>query len=416
MNTIKSNAFSETPLTSITVSQDNKWYDSRNNCNAIIETTSNKLIKGCENTVIPDEILEIGYNAFKGCSKLTSITLPEGLTRIGSSAFESTGLISITIPESVTEIGSYTFSATELSSIRIPKNVKYIGSGAFSYTSLWEIEVDSDNQWYDSRYDCNAIIKTSNNELIVGGRNTIIPDDVTSIGDDAFKGAKGIESIEIPINVTSIDSYTFSNSSLKSIKIWNVDDWFYGQGAFYGCDELTSIQIYMAKPPTNIFEDRSPFSDDIYNNATLYVVAGAKAAYEKAKVWRKFSNIVEKEDIVEFESEEIKQICVDNWDISGDGEVSEYELSLVKDLNGVFNGYNHNYVSSGGGYENTFHELRNFTGLTSIGDYEFVDSPIWSVVIPKNVTSIGYHAFQSLYDIYIYRKKSNILIIMLLVD
>ena len=57
-------AFSDTPLSSIMVSQDNKWYDSRNNCNAIIETSSNTLIAGCQNTVIPEEILAIKDNAF----------------------------------------------------------------------------------------------------------------------------------------------------------------------------------------------------------------------------------------------------------------------------------------------------------------------------------------------------------------
>lgn len=397
---IYSGAFSETPITSITVSKDNKWYDSRNNCNAIIVTLSNKLIVGCQNTVIPGDILVIGDKAFLGCSKLTSITLPEGLTKIGDQAFKSTGLYNISIP----------------------KNVKSIGTEAFSYTSLNSMEVDPNNQCYDSRYECNAIIYTSSNQLIAGCSNTTIPDDVTTIGSSAFEGIKGLEFIEIPKNVKGIRSNAFKESGLKSIKIWNVQIWYYSDRAFYGCNELTSIQIYMPEPPYNIFDDYSPFSDKIYKNVTLYVPFGAKVAYENARVWRNFSNIVEKEDIVKFNDEKIKQICVDNWDISGDGEVSEYELGLVEDLNGVFAYFNHDdeilsheedsyrqiKKKESGLVDNTFYELSYFTGLTSIDDFEFNGAEIWNVTIPKNVTRIGEYAFQYLSDIYIPQKVNSI--------
>lgn len=377
-------AFSETPITSITVSKDNKWYDSRNNCNAIIETSSNTLIAGCKNTVIPEEILVIEDNAFSGCSKLTSINLPEGLTKIGYQAFKSAGLYNISIP----------------------KNVKSIGTGAFSYTSLNSMEVDPNNQWYDSRYECNAIIETATNTLIAGCNYVRIPDDVTTIGSSAFEGVKGLKFIEIPKNVTTIRNNAFKESGLESIKIWNVNDWYYSDWAFYGCNELTSIQINMPKPSYNIFDDDSPFSDEIYNNATLYVPFGAKVAYENARVWRNFSNIVEKEDTVYFEDKKIKQICVDNWDISGDGEVSEYELSLVKDLNGVFTNFEH--YDGNGYYDNTFCELRHFTGLTSINDYEFAGSSIWEVDIPENVTRIGDYAFQHLQSVYLPKNVNSI--------
>ena len=396
---IYAGAFSETPITSITVSKDNKWYDSRNNCNAIIETSSNKLVAGCQNTVIPDDILVIGYKAFSGCSKLKSITLPEGLTEIGYEAFKSTGL----------------------HEILIPKNVESIGTGAFSYTSLDDMEVDPNNQWYDSRYECNAIINTSYNQLIAGCSNTTIPDDVTTIDFSAFEGVKELKFIEIPKNVTAIRGNAFRESGLKSIKIWNVNDWFYGYWAFYGCNNLTSIQINMPKPSYNISESHSPFSDEVLKNATLYVPFGAKAAYEKASVWKNFSNIVEKEDTVSFGDYLIKQICVDNWDISGDREVSEYELSLVEDLNGVFAYFNHDDEIAPPDEDsyrqirkkemdpcNTFWELSYFTGLTSIDDYEFACSSIWAVSIPESVTRIGDHAFQCLYSIHIPKNVNSI--------
>ena len=396
---IYSGAFSDTPLSSIMVSQDNKWYDSRNNCNAIIETSSNKLVAGCQNTVIPDDILVIGNKAFSGCSKLKSITLPEGLTEIGYDAFKATGLYSISIP----------------------KNVKSIGTGAFSYTSLNSMEVDPNNQWFDSRYECNAIIYKSSNLLIAGCGKTTIPDDVTTIGSYAFAGVKELKFIEIPRNVTAIRNDAFRESGLESIKIWNVNDWYYGDWAFYGCNNLTSIQINISEPSYNISEKYSPFTDKVFKNATLYVPYGAKTAYEEARVWRYFSNIVEKEDIVKFYDEKIKQICVDNWDISGDGEVSEYELSLVEDLNGVFAYFNHDdeiappdensyrqIRKKESDVSNTFYELSYFTGLTSIDDYEFVGADIEYVTIPKYVTRIGDHAFDHLYIIDIPKNVNSI--------
>ena len=106
--------------TSITVDKGNKYFDSRNNCNAIIETKSNTLISGCKNTIIPNSVTSIGGGAFYGCSGLTSITIPNSVTSIGNSAFYfCSGLTSITIPESVTSIGGSAFDGAKLRSIVI---------------------------------------------------------------------------------------------------------------------------------------------------------------------------------------------------------------------------------------------------------------------------------------------------------
>ena len=87
-----------TGLTSIVVSGGNKVYDSRNGCNAIVETKTNTLVTGCKNTVIPDSVTEIGYDAFSGCTGLTSIVIPTSVTKIGREAFSGcTGLTSIVI-------------------------------------------------------------------------------------------------------------------------------------------------------------------------------------------------------------------------------------------------------------------------------------------------------------------------------
>ena len=97
-------------LTSIVVDKNNGVYDSRNNSNAIIETSTNTLIAGCKNTVIPSSVTSIGFDAFYNCDSLTTITIPEGVTSIGYNAFENcSGLTSITISSSVTSIGNSAF-------------------------------------------------------------------------------------------------------------------------------------------------------------------------------------------------------------------------------------------------------------------------------------------------------------------
>ena len=105
-------AFTEcSNLESIKVNENNKVYDSRENCNAIIEKSSNTLIVGCKNTKVPSGVTKIGRDAFFSCSGLTSITIPEGVTEIGDSAFSyCSALTSITIPESVKEIDYLAFS------------------------------------------------------------------------------------------------------------------------------------------------------------------------------------------------------------------------------------------------------------------------------------------------------------------
>ncbi len=120
-------------LTSIIVEKGNKTYDSRENCNAIIETASNALIHGCKNTVIPNSVTSIGKRAFSACYGLKSITIPNSVTSIGESAFDSCCyLTSVTIPNSVTRIGKGAFLGCDsLKSIRLPRSVTDIGENAF---------------------------------------------------------------------------------------------------------------------------------------------------------------------------------------------------------------------------------------------------------------------------------------------
>ncbi|MGM9803270.1 MAG: leucine-rich repeat domain-containing protein [Muribaculaceae bacterium] len=120
-------------LAQIIVDSENTVYDSRNECNAIIETASNALISGCKNTEIPSDVTEICENAFIGCTDLTSIDIPNSVTKIDKFAFSFCyGLSSIVIPNSVTEIAMSTFWKCEnLSTVAIPNSVTSIGEYAF---------------------------------------------------------------------------------------------------------------------------------------------------------------------------------------------------------------------------------------------------------------------------------------------
>lgn len=119
-------------LTGITVNGANTVYDSRNGCNAIIETSTNKLVVACNGTVIPNSVTSIGDGAFSRTS-FTSITIPNSVTSIGDGAFSNcTSLQSINIPNSVTSIGVSAFQyCTGLTSVTIPDSVTLIDMSAF---------------------------------------------------------------------------------------------------------------------------------------------------------------------------------------------------------------------------------------------------------------------------------------------
>ena len=140
VTSIGGSAFYQTPesLTSIVVESGNTNYDSRGNCNAIIETSTNKLIAGCKNTIIPNSVTSIGDYAFFGCTGLTSVTIPNGVTSIGEWAFcWCWSLPSITFPSSVTSIGGTAFQGCyALTSLTCGATTPpTLGSGVFAAIS-----------------------------------------------------------------------------------------------------------------------------------------------------------------------------------------------------------------------------------------------------------------------------------------
>ena len=192
-------------------------------------------------------VTSIGHHAFayNYCfSSITSIFIPNTITDIGEEAFGGQlSLRSIIIPNSVTNIGKLAFcGCSSIISIRIPSSVENIGEQAFSYcNSLSSIVVDAQNQRYDSRDECNAIIETKTNILIAGCYNAIIPNNVIGIGNYAFSGCDSLTSITIPNSVTSIGHHTFSScEKITDLKLPN-SIISIGHAAFVACYSLTDI-------------------------------------------------------------------------------------------------------------------------------------------------------------------------------
>ncbi len=232
-------------LESLKVLEGNAKYDSRENCNGIIETASNTLVAGCKNTKIPSSVTSIGDSAFSGCIGLTSMEIPSSVTGIGNYAFSGcSSLTNVEIPGSMARIGVSAFNGSNLTSVEIPSSVTEIGTGAFrGCSSLESLKVLEGNEKYNSRENCNGIIETASNTLVAGCKNTKIPSSVAIIGFSAFEGCSGLTSVAIPSSVTGISDYAFKGcSGLTSVAIPSSVKWIL-DSAFSGCSSLTSVVI-----------------------------------------------------------------------------------------------------------------------------------------------------------------------------
>lgn len=276
-------------LAQIKVEEGNPNYDSRNNCNAIIETATNTLLQGSKNTVIPSTVTTIAPYAFS-------------------------------------------YGATP-NHLVIPKSVTYLDYRSFYMCyNLAKIEVESGNPVFDSRDNCNAIIETASNNLVLGCASTIIPNSVTGIGDYAFYGCSELKAIVIPDKVEqigygafygchnatslhlgsglkSIGDYAFNGCSmLTSVVIPdNVESIGYcafmfcrsisyisiGTGVrsssdncFYFCSDIKTVICKLTEVPDSWWFDR------YYPDATLYVPAESLDAYKEHYMWNIFGTIL----------------------------------------------------------------------------------------------------------------------------
>lgn len=259
---------------------------------------------GLTSIIIPDSVESICEYAFMNCLKLENVDLGNGIKSIGDSAFFScSSLTSIEIPDSVTSIGSGAFKYCRgLTSVTIPDSVTSIGYEVFSGLSY--IIVSPGNTVYDSRDNCNAIIETDSNNLIIGCTNTVIPNSVvsidymafagydellsitipnsvTSIGKNAFAACDGLSSITFPESIRSIADYAFLNcSNLTNITVPNTVTSI-GEKAFCNCNSLTEINAseeIKKKVTKSINGEKN-------SGGGCYVATAVYGSYDCPEVW-----------------------------------------------------------------------------------------------------------------------------------
>ena len=203
-----------------------------------VEVINRGTFSGCtnlESVTLPDSLTYIGTRAFMQCEHLTSIRIPEGVTSIGTRAFmRCEHLTSIHIPEGVTSIGADAFAGcSRLTAVSIPDSVKYIGEGAFADTPWF------DNDSHDWLIFGSVLLRYQGTE-----QEVVIPDTITSISAQAFKGCTALTSITIPDSVTAIGMGAFLGCrKLRSITIPDSVTDFEGYFTFKGCSGLTSVTI-----------------------------------------------------------------------------------------------------------------------------------------------------------------------------
>lgn len=350
-----------------------------------------------------------------------TILIKDGVTSIGSKAFQTCYYTqSFIIGNDVTSIGRESIPASEIASIFIPQNVSNISIKAFDNTQLLStITVDSRNTYYDSRNDCNAII-TKDNVLILGSKNTIIPDDVVAIGDYAFYGSS-IERCVIPNNVTTIGEYAFAWSHLYSIVINGAET--IKTSAFMLCSSLSVITLpsNLTRIENYVFE-RCDVAKEIYCFAN-----SGNLTWEGYNVGYCFKSM-SKNNTPNFHV-----INAADWE----EKFPNANANWIGDIEGEWTAYK--YISGASGamwkycptlktlqiggtgdmpelndnindvpWFNLRAEIENIIindGVTCIGKHSFSNCErLTSVIIPNSVTSINYYAFQYC------RKLNNVII------
>ena len=344
---------------------------------------------------IPNSVTTIGQNAFGYCSGLEAVYYEGNINQwcnIQFGDYYSNPLVyahnlfidnelvtDLMIPETVTEINPYTFcGATCLISLSIPNSVTTIGESAF----------DSCSGFTGSLIIPNSVISIGDWAFLgcsgfMG--NLTIGNSVTTIGESAFDSCSGFTgSLIIPNSVITIGNFAFFECSgfTGSLTIPNSVTEI-GEWTFFGCSGFTSMTILAETPPIL----GSDAFYDVNKSIPVYVPFGTVSAYQAASGWNEFTNIQEYGPCpISFADANVKAICVANWDTNGDGELSYAEAAAVTDLGQVFR--ENTEITS-------FEELQYFIGLTSISSYAFYNCSnlSGSLYIPNSVTTIGDYAF-----------------------
>lgn len=247
-------------LEKLVVDPENTTYDSRNNCNAIIESSTNKLVVGCKETIIPSGVTRIEKSAFEGCEKLKSITIPEGVTYIADFAFaDCPSLESIIFPNSIDSLGNKAFNNSPWAK-HYPDGVLYIGKIVYGYKG----EISEDTE-IEIKEGATTILPNAF-EKCVGLSSVTLPNSLTSIGNGAFKFCISLKRItfgdklkdigenafgfclslsdaDLPNTVTNIGDNAFAYCvNLRSVSLGNSLT-VIGPRSFYACQRLDSITL-----------------------------------------------------------------------------------------------------------------------------------------------------------------------------
>ena len=336
---------------------------------------------------IPNSVTTIEDGAFAYCSGFTGdLVIPNSVVTIGQSAFFTCYAFDgdLVIGNSVTTIGDYAFDDCNgmHGVLNIPSNVTTIGLDAFRYCDFGGITVDAANPVFDSRDNCNAIIRTSTNELVTGCVNTVIPTSVTAIGDNAFCGLSGLTTVNIPESITSIGAgaFAFCFNLTGDLTIPNSVETI-GSGAFFQCEgfdgTLTigesvtyigdeafrkcshfSKAVSLAKTPAELGFEYSGMVFSEFGTQTLTVLFGCAPAYQNSDWYdpfglngfyefieaepqavSEFENVISAvypnptKGVVRIEAEGIRNISIFNtlgetlFETSTTGDTFEYDFS-----------------------------------------------------------------------------------------